>query len=316
MIDLFNAIYGSIKDKNEFLKRIRFYSFLRLFVRLLANIILPFNFILTQRNSRYSLSSSISDTPKYIVSLTSFPSRIDRLWLVIESLLRQQFMPDKIILWLSKEQFSDLDQLPKRLTKLMNRGLEIRLCEDNLRSHKKYYYALREFPNDNIITFDDDVFYNSNVLRILVEQHLKFPEAICCNEASKIKIDKDRVVSSYVKWENVKAEQFPIKEIIPIGVGGVLYPPNSLHSEVFNISAFKKHCFFADDIWLNMMAHMHNTKITKSSYDLFFLPVMNYRNKTLNSQNINEGLNDSQLADVRSYCIHKLGNDPLENIYN
>ena len=40
--------------------------------------------------------------PKIIVSLTSIPSRIHLTHLVIESILRQTVLPDKIVLWLSK----------------------------------------------------------------------------------------------------------------------------------------------------------------------------------------------------------------------
>ena len=38
------------------------------------------------------------------------------------------------------------------------RGLTIRFCED-LKAHKKYYYAFKEYPDDIVITVDDDVIY-------------------------------------------------------------------------------------------------------------------------------------------------------------
>ena len=71
----------------------------------------------------------------YIVSFTSFPARIEDIWITIETLLRQSFKPDKIILWLAEEQFPD-KKLPESLIKLTERGLSIEYCED-LRSHKK-----------------------------------------------------------------------------------------------------------------------------------------------------------------------------------
>ena len=42
---------------------------------------------------------------KIIVSLTSFPGRINEVWICIESLMRQTFKPDAIELWLSLKQF-------------------------------------------------------------------------------------------------------------------------------------------------------------------------------------------------------------------
>ena len=42
---------------------------------------------------------------KIIVSLTSFPERMDDVHYTLYSLLNQEFKPDEIILWLSQEEF-------------------------------------------------------------------------------------------------------------------------------------------------------------------------------------------------------------------
>ena len=49
-----------------------------------------------------------------IISLTSFPARLDTLWQCVESLKRQTVRPEKIILYLSKEQVKE-DVLPPPL---------------------------------------------------------------------------------------------------------------------------------------------------------------------------------------------------------
>ena len=54
--------------------------------------------------------------PKLIVSLTSFPARINTVHQVIESLLNQTKKADKIILWLAPEQFPNGEKdLPEKL---------------------------------------------------------------------------------------------------------------------------------------------------------------------------------------------------------
>src|SRR5699024_12638905 len=63
-------------------------------------------------------------------------------------LLRQTYPPDKIILWLAKEQFEGRNTLPNNLLDLEKRGLEIVFCDEDLRSHKKYYYAIKKFSKD------------------------------------------------------------------------------------------------------------------------------------------------------------------------
>ena len=47
------------------------------------------------------------------------------------------------------------------------------------------------------------------------------------------------------------------------GVGGVLYPPGSLHPEVTNEEVFLDICRYADDVWFYAMALMQGTMIRK-----------------------------------------------------
>ena len=145
MVDFFNDWYSSVVFKNKFLRAIKFYSFYRFFIRVSANLVLPLYFLLTRRNKKYVLKESIKKNGRYIVSFTSFPARINNVWLVVESILRQTQKPDMIILWLSKKQFSSLDVLPKSLLNLQKRGLTIKLKDEDFRSHKKYYYFLKEY---------------------------------------------------------------------------------------------------------------------------------------------------------------------------
>lgn len=47
----------------------------------------------------------IDEESNVIVSLTSYPVRIDTIWLTVMILLHQTEKPKKIILWLAEEQF-------------------------------------------------------------------------------------------------------------------------------------------------------------------------------------------------------------------
>jgi RimJ/RimL family protein N-acetyltransferase len=97
-------------------------------------------------------SIGINTTPrreKIIVSLTSYPKRIETTWLAIETLLRQTVKPDKIILWLADTQFESLEKIPRELREQQKRGLTIRFCDD-LKSHKKYFYTMQEYKNKKV----------------------------------------------------------------------------------------------------------------------------------------------------------------------
>ncbi len=82
---------------------------------------------------------------KVIVSLMSYPARIDLVASVLETLYAQTQKPDRIILWLAEEQFPKREEdLPGELVEDVISGkLDLRWCDD-LGSHKKYYYAMQE----------------------------------------------------------------------------------------------------------------------------------------------------------------------------
>jgi hypothetical protein len=237
---------------------------------------------------------------QFIVSLTSFPARINDIWICIESLLRQTVQPDELILWLAESQFPD-KKIPETLEKLKSRGLTIRFCED-LRSHKKYYYAMKEYPTDCIITFDDDLYYDANVLKRVVDLYHQYPNCICTNRAHEI-ILKDGIVVPYKNWNhNVVTIVKPTNKLLATGGAGTLYPPNLLSSHVFDKELIKSLCFHADDVWLKLMATLNGTKVvTHSHYNKDFLTISSSQNEKLVSQNVFDGGNDTQFQKV---CQH------------
>ena len=93
-----------------------------------------------------------------IVSLTSYPSRLQKLHYVIRSLLHQKMSPYKIILYLGSDT-KDSD-IPYSLKKLQKYNFEIKKNYEDLKPHKKYFYAMQEFSDKIIITVDDDLIYD------------------------------------------------------------------------------------------------------------------------------------------------------------
>lgn len=201
---------------------------------------------------------------KVIVSLTTIPSRINDVWLVIESIFRQTIKADRVLLWISREEFENVE-LPEQLIQQKKRGLEIRYCDD-IKPHKKYYYTMQENPDDIIITVDDDVFYSKLLIKKLLASYKRFPSCVSCMRAHRILLDDKGNPLTYKSWkQKVRAFQKPAKDLIAIGVGGILYPPHSMDKEVFNKNALIKYSLFADDLWLKCMQTRNNTKVTKAN---------------------------------------------------
>lgn len=224
------------------------YKVARALVRKSANVILPFYLKHTKRRDNKKKAH-------VIVSLTSFPARINQVWFTIETLKRQSVLPDKIILWLSKEQFpTGLQDIPVRLRDQLDQLFEIRFVEKDLRPHKKYLYSFKEFPERIIITVDDDIFYNSQLIESLLKFHDKYPDCVICNRGQLIAKD-----TSYSKWETIRIADGPSFNILPTGVGGVLYPPHIYDNHIFDKDAIMKTCLRADDLWLNFMCRYKGT---------------------------------------------------------
>lgn len=255
-------------------------------------------------SSHHQVGLGINKKPRnemFVVSLTSFPGRINDVWIGVECLLRQTFKPDRIILWLAIEQFPD-KMIPKSLKRLEPRGLEVRFCEEDLRAHKKYFYTLREYPQANIITVDDDLYYDNYLLENLYLLHNKYPNYIVTNRAHEIRFNTDKKIKPYRKWGHNVSSKKASHLLFATGGGGTLYPSNSLDKEVLNKEVFKKICFLADDIWLKCMALKKETMVvTNSRYNKDPMTIRKSQMEKLVSENVLLGGNDVQLKNVVEY---------------
>lgn len=217
----------------------------------LVNLFYPLS---QKRNRHYGLD----EQGEMIVSLTTYPARVDTVWITVASLLNQTMKPCKVILWLSEEQFRGIS-LPKRLAKLQKRGLEIRFCED-LKPHKKYFYTMQEYPDYYVVTADDDILYPENHLEKLWEGHEKYRDAVICHWSHEIAFDKDGEFVAYNSWED-NAESNPSHLTLAVGCNGVLYPPDSLAKEAFDKKKIYETALYTDDLWLKCMEIKNDVKV-------------------------------------------------------
>lgn len=233
-----------------------------------------------------------------IVSLTSIPSRLKTLHLVIRSLLNQEVTPLKIVLWLN----NDLEEkLPKKLRLLEGNIFEIRFSAMTC-SHRKLVHSLKAFSENTIITCDDDLLYRKDWLKLLYQAHLHNPEVIFANQTRYINYDENGELLPYTAWAYKKGTRFNQKAIIPIGAGGVLYPPNCLDIRTINSVLFLKLTPKADDLWFKAMALLQGTdsfladKRPKSP-----IPIFGSQKYSLKKTNIGADKNREQWLAVSQY---------------
>lgn len=310
MYNLLYSIYFKCSklwmSKNSFLTTLIFKSvsaFTQIYLNLIYKNLLRYNSRKLINNKKHS--------PEIIVSLTTFPQRIETVWITIETIFNQTFQPDRIILWLAYEQFPNrLKGLPKKLLDQQKRGLEIKFCED-YKSHKKYYFSMKENPESIIITIDDDVFYPKDTIQNLMTLHYKYPTSVICNSAEEISDDFYTIPSLWHSPHFNHINNLYGKCRI-LGISGILYPPHSLHELTFDVELRKKLCPWADDLWLTIMALINGSNVIRYEFRSNPLDIKGTQSMNLSrgkdmGYDVTQGLsNDEQWINLTSYFKKQL----------
>lgn len=237
------------------------------------------------------------------ISLTTFPKRINKVWMVVDSMFYQKMLPSKICLYLSKEEFPNgRASLPKRLLKYENLGLEICFREFNLMPHTKYFYALQEYPDKCIITIDDDIYYHNDMISNLMELHQKNPDCVCSNTINIMSFDEDGDPTPYNNWKRSITPRSPSHYNVALGYDGVLYPAYLFKNahEMFNVDNIKSLSLKADDIWLKMHEILLGIKVVSGNHYTTGPFIIGSQTISLMSTNCTGG-NDKQLQRLISY---------------
>ena len=224
---------------------------------------------------------------KIIVSLTSFPARINIVVKTIKTLLTQTLKPDAVILWLAPEQFPNGEKdLPQELLDLKQYGLTIDWYKD-IRSYKKIIPTLKKYPNAVVITTDDDIYYAPDTVESLYKSYLEHKNEVHAHRCDWLKVVEEdaktvphpspllqgegmtevvQTQKKVIKWEKTRELYLDRHRGVAsfhnrlTGYGAVLYPPNCFYKDVCDESLIKELIPTHDDIWLWAMATLNGYK--------------------------------------------------------
>jgi hypothetical protein len=277
------------------------------FLKKLVKAILPYGVIVLCRiirsrikNRNRKLLKNICCSPRretqngqFIVTLTSHGRRItSKAPYAIQSLFAQSQPPDRIILWLGNG-----TKVPPSLKKWEKYGLEIRFCED-IRSYTKLIPALIAFPDNILVTADDDIYYHPDWFKRLKKSYELAPEKIHCHRAHEICLDEKKNIIPYDEWRGcVRTIEQP-QRIFPTGVGGILYPPRSFSDEVLNIEKFRRLAPTADDVWFWAMAKLNGKNYVIVKDGIRNLESIGLNDENLSFINVINMKNDEQIRNI------------------
>lgn len=259
MLDYLYELYSHTVDSSQSQTTVK--KLERFAIRFLANIIVPIQNLFQKQCVGKSKSGG---QEQIIVSITSYPARIKRLWIVLETIFHQTHKPDRIILWLSQEQFHKLyDDLPPSLVRLQSRGLEIRFVPGDIRSHKKYYYSFCNFSDSIVVLIDDDILYPSYMLQDITELMSSTRKRVVANYGFRFTWD---VRSNYISMKRDVIRKGDSGSDLFFGSGGgTAFRPSEIIDYLDSTEIIMSLCPTADDIYLNALVRLAGIEIVFAS---------------------------------------------------
>ncbi|MDT0168124.1 hypothetical protein [Pseudarthrobacter sp. BRE9] len=255
----------------------------------------------------------ITGTAGAVVSLTTYGQRTRTVHLAIESIACGHIRPQRLILWV--DEFSETDELPAPLKRLVKRGLEVRHCA-NYGPHKKYYPYVASLEvsqaNRPLIVVDDDFLYPKSWLQSLMSSYAEYPNVVSCTRAHELQIAE--AILPYSSWPACRTDR-PTFRTFATGVGGVLYPPSVLRQLQKLGLSFMDKAPKADDVWLHyaaVTARVPVRQVSSTPLDLEFKILPFGQDTSLQNVNVGEGQNDLQIkATYDAATLEFLKREPL-----
>lgn len=259
-----------------------------------------------EKINRCNSFPKLSDGDRVIVSLTTFPRRYNEAVLSIKSLLLQEKLPDKIVLYLGDD--CDL-KLPENLLELKKYGVVIKTGYRNIKPHKKYYFAMQEYPNSIIITVDDDLVYDKYLISDLLKSYKRNPNIVSATRVHRILVKNNKVLP-YRKWDYEYCSLLrPSHQLLSTNGAGTLFPPHVLPEETFNIENILKYALNADDIWLKFMLLKNDIPVVLCNRRRLVLePLVSAQTEALSMLNVEQNQNDTVIKLLQNHYNLYLAN--------
>lgn len=256
----------------------------------------------------HRLLPDIQPKENVTVSLTSHGKRVaDFAPFAIYSIFHQTVLPNRIVLNINEEKWNE-DNLPELIKKLQIAGLEVNLCED-VGPHTKLLPALQKYPDDVIITVDDDVYYDKELIEDLLRGYEESNKRAVLTRGAMVMRFENHKMLPYSAWVTAIGGEPQDVYYSPLGVAGVLYPPQVFTNEVFNKDVYRTLCPKADDIWFSIQEYINqipvyyvkNNHWTANGDVDHYAEYIEQGSDALYFQNEGQGLNDVQLNNLIEY---------------
>lgn len=252
----------------------------------------------------------------YYFSLTTIPSRIDKLEIVINSLQKQLIKPKKIYIHIPKYysrfkiSINNIDEIINNYKEKYNDLVVINICDKDYGPATKFLpmMNIKEIDDDTpIIIVDDDVIYDPNLSANLLKDSVRYPNS--CITAFGI------THSAYMFDNNKWFCNFNSQYLHPCGFRnhweGYIDVFEAFHGCLLKKKLFKEDVFnfpsaefcFSDDVWFS--GH-----ILKNGFNIFlshFKIKSKFHYNDVDALSSNLDIRNKRMYDVASYFYNNYG---------
>lgn len=230
-----------------------------------------------------------------VVSITTYRERFPILYRSLGSIFNQTVKPKRICVAVDEEDAPYIDGFLKE--SIEANKVELLVGSRSLGPHNKYVHAMLRYPDDIIITFDDDAVYQPTALENLWRCHCKYPDCVCARRVHRIVWDVDGKPLKYCLWENqcVSISE-PSFDLFATGVGGVLYPAGVFSWTGTDIQRMRE--YRNDDLFLKHVENQLGIAVVHTGDPKDADPRIKEKGaqqKALLNINVNQGNNDAEI---------------------
>ena len=181
-----------------------------------------------------------------VVSMTTTPARITKIWPTLNSIALQSIKPEKIYLWIPKKfkrfNHETISRIPHFIQ--ANPYIHVEWINDDFGPATKLLPCLKllEEQDTNIIMIDDDRIYPPHLIRDFLIHERTDPYSALGIAGT--------IVHGSERREYRSRRNITLVDVL-LGYNGCLVKPSFFSKEVFNYPSDLPEAFFEDDVWFS-----------------------------------------------------------------
>ncbi|WP_158863005.1 hypothetical protein [Leifsonia sp. AG29] len=232
-----------------------------------------------------------------VVSLTTYGRRLRTVHIAVESIAAGHLLPSAIILWVDAEQFELATRLPP-LQRLRARGLELRVADSELRSHKKYFHFVQDpsLSAKPLVIADDDLLYPRTWYADLWDRFTQANGSAVISAWVKRPGVADGRLTPYESWPNA-TDTTLMRGNYFMGGSGTIFPIAFNGTLAAEGDRFLSIAPTSDDAWLNSRTHRAGLLVGQSTSESLPIRVIpGTQARTLGRENLGSSGTNWQLT--------------------